>query len=81
MRRTVARYVKRAKNDWFQWKVREVEDKVMRGMGAWKVLGTFKEGGLICCLLNLKQLKILMVSFVLLQQTVYKGGSNISILF
>ena len=49
MRRTVASAVKTAKNDWFQQKAREVEDNVMRDVGAWKgVLGTFKEGELVC---------------------------------
>jgi len=38
MRRTVASAVKRAKNDWFQWKAREVEDKVMRGVDVWKCI-------------------------------------------
>ena len=36
MRRTVANSVKKAKNDWFQQKAQEVEDKVMKGVGAWK---------------------------------------------
>jgi len=35
-RRLVANAVKKAKNDWFQQKPKEVEDKVMRGVGAWK---------------------------------------------
>ena len=34
MRRTVANSVKKAKNDWFQQKAQEVEDKVMKGVGA-----------------------------------------------
>jgi len=37
-----------------------------------KVSGTFKGRELVCCLINLE---ILMVSFVLLQWIVYKGGN------
>ena len=36
MRRTVANSVKKAKNDWFQQKAQEVEDKIMKGVDAWK---------------------------------------------
>ena len=55
-RRTVANAVNKAKNDWFQQKAKEVEDKVMRGMGAWKGIRDIEGGGeLDCCLLNLRQ--------------------------
>ena len=44
MRRTVASFVRKAKNDWFQWKAQEVEDKVMRGVGAWKGIRDLQRG-------------------------------------
>jgi len=36
MRRTATNSVRKEKNDWFRQKAREIEDKVMRGVGAWK---------------------------------------------
>ena len=82
MRRSVANSVRKAKNDWFQRKAQEVEDKVMQGVGPWKdILGIFKGGGLVSCLPDPKRLEILMVSFVLLQQTACGDRNNISVLF
>jgi len=43
-RRTVANAVKKPKNDWFQQKAKEVEDKVMRGVGAWKGIRDIQRG-------------------------------------
>ena len=44
MRRTVANSVRKAKNDWFQQKAQEVEDKVMCGVGAWKDIRGLQRG-------------------------------------
>ena len=43
-RREVAREVKRAKNNWFQQKAREVERGMNRGKGAWKGLREIQKG-------------------------------------
>ena len=44
MRKAFANAVKRAKNDWLQWKIQEVEDKVMRGVDAWKAIRNIQRG-------------------------------------
>ena len=44
MRRSVANSVRKAKNNWFQQKAQEVEDKVMQGVGAWKDISDLQRG-------------------------------------
>ena len=59
-----------------KWRIRSCE--------VWepgRLLGTFKGEGLVRCLPDPKRLGILMVSFVLLQQTACGDGSNILVLF
>ena len=72
MRRTVAKAIKRAKNDWYQWKVREVEDKVMQGVGAWKGIRDIQRGRAGLLPSGPKAIKNLDGQFGLLQQTVQR---------
>ena len=44
MRRSVANSVRKAKNNWFQQKAQEVEDKVMQGVSAWKDITDLQRG-------------------------------------
>ena len=81
MRRTVANSVRKAKNDWFQQKAQEVEDKVMQGVGAWKDIRDLqrRRAGLLPT--RTKAVRNLDGKFVSLLQTACGDGNNISVLF
>ena len=59
-----------------KWRIRSCEVWVPE-----RLLGTFKGEGLVCCQPDPKRLGILMVRFVLLQQTACGDGNNTSVLF
>ena len=59
-----------------KWRIRSCEVWVPG-----RILEIFKGGGLVCCLPDPKRLEILMISFVLLQQTACRDGNHISVLF